>query len=78
MARLTNEEKTRWAPMLRATYEAIAADANCDGVDEIIDMTCDANHPEMYGGMTREEYKELCRVYDDPDTQTWLKETLNY
>lgn len=78
MTKLTAEEKARWAPMLCATYEAIASDANCDGVDEIIDVTCDANRPEIYGEMTRAEYNELCRCYHDPDTQAWLKKVLNY
>lgn len=78
MTRLTDEEKARWAPMLQATYEAIAADANCDGVDEIVEVTCDANHPEMYGGMTREEYNALGAAYYDPDTQAWLRKVLNY
>lgn len=76
--KLTDEQKTRFAPMLRRTYEAIADDANCSDVDEIIEVICDANRPEMYGGMSRDEYKELCKAYRDDDTQRWLKKVLNY
>jgi len=76
--KLTEEEKRHFAPMLCRTYEAIASDANCSDVDEIIEITCDANRPETYGGMTREEYKVLCVAYADPDTQAWLRKILNY
>ncbi len=75
---LTNEEKARFALMLQETYEAIASDANCEDVDEIIDVTCDANHPEIYGGMSHEEYNVLCAAYHLPDTQAWLRKVLNY
>lgn len=76
--KLTNEEKARFSPMLRETYEAIAYDVYCNGVEEIIEVTCDANHPEIYGGMTHEEYNALCQAYTDPDTQQWLRKILNY
>lgn len=76
--KLTDEEKAHFAPMLQRTYEAIAWDVNCHGVEEIIEITCDANHPEMYSGMTREEYKVLCDAYFERDTQRWLRKVLNY
>lgn len=75
---LTPEQKKSFGPMLQRTYEAIADDANCQDVEEIVEVTCDANHPETYGGMTREEYQILSREYHDPDTQAWLRQILNY
>lgn len=78
MTQLTPDQKTRFAPALQRTYQAIAADANCADVDEIVEITCDANHPELYGGMSRADYDALCAAYTDPDTQRWLREVLNY
>lgn len=81
--RLTQEQKARFAPMLRRTWAAIAPD--CEHlltkrgrVGEIVELVCDANMPEMHGGMTHEDYKILSDAYHYRDTQKWLREVLNY
>ena len=83
--KLTDEEKARFEPMLQRTWSAIAGDAEMASgrfkplkVREIIEITCDANHPEMYGKMTREEYARLSECYHHNDTQRWLRKVLNY
>jgi len=81
--KLTDEEKARFEPMLQRTWGAIAGDVEeANGkslkVREIVEITCDANHPEMYGGMTREEYARLSDCYHHNDTQRWLRKVLNY
>jgi hypothetical protein len=77
---LTPEEKARWEPILRQTWSAIANDTEeavineLDGWD-VIELTCDANHPMNYG-MTREEYEFLLVIYNRPAGKRWLKEVL--
>jgi hypothetical protein len=78
MAKLTVEQKARFAPILKATWEAIAFDVGSVGsVAEIVEITCDANRPEQYG-MSREDYRALSAAYSDRDTQRWLRSILNY
>lgn len=81
--KLTDEQKARFAPMLQQTWGAIAPDCNfiSNGrgrVGEIIEMVCDANLPEMYGGMSKQDYKILGEAYHHRDTQKWLRQILNY
>lgn len=76
--KLTDEEKRRFAPMLQQTYCAIADDAGRLSRRAIVEVTCDANRPEQYGGMSREDYQILCDAYNHRDTQRWLRQTLNY
>lgn len=80
--RLTDEEKAHWAPMLHATWQAIGPDCHkaipALKRSDIIELVCDANMPETYGGMTSEEYRVLSRAYSHTDTQKWLRATLNY
>ena len=82
--KLTPEQKARFAPMLHATWQAIGPDASPalsrgrSRQAELIEITCDANHPETYGGMSHTEYQELCSAYRHRDTQRWLREVLNY
>jgi hypothetical protein len=85
MSKLTEEQKGVFGPMLQRTWQAIAPDAEPalslsrrKRTQGIIEMTCDANLPEMYGRMTREQYRELTAAYYDPDTQEWLREVLDY
>ena len=82
--KLTDEQKARFAPMLRATWQAIGPDAE-DVISKgrgrvagIVELVCDANMPEMYGGMSKEEYRTLSDAYFHKDTQKWLREVLNY
>lgn len=78
--KLTDEQKARFKPMLKQTWEAIADDLMGQRFKraEIVELTCDANRPQMFGGMSGEEYDTLCRAYDHPDTQKWLRSILNY
>lgn len=82
--KLTDEEKARFEPMLQATWEAIGPDAE-PGLSkgrarqgELIEIVCDANRPEMYGGMSHADYQTLCAAYRSRDTQRWLRQVLNY
>ena len=77
--KLTDEEKARMAPLLRQTWEAIAPDCG-EGlkVREIVEITCDADHPVINGRMSREDYNIMSEAYNHRDTQTWLRATLNY
>lgn len=84
---LTNEEKARWAPMLHTTWEAIGADVEALYSEPgngrltkggIVEMVCDANRIEMYGGMTHDEYEFLVAVYSRPATKRWLYKEMNY
>lgn len=73
---LTPEEKTRWAPMLRQTWGVLEPDAGTLGrltKANIVEITCDANRPQEYGGMTELEYAYLSAIYDKPAIQRWLK-----
>ena len=82
--RLTDEEKKLFEPMLHDTWNAIGSDAidAMEGkrlkVSDIVEITCDANRPMEYGGMTREQYKRLSDCYHHNDTQRWLRKILNY
>jgi hypothetical protein len=76
--RLTDEEKARMAPQLQRTWHAIGPDANVTKVRDIIEITCDANRPEEFGGMSREDYTRLCHAYEHRDTKKWLRKVLNY
>jgi hypothetical protein len=81
--KLTDEQKERFAPMLIRTWGAIASDcehllSRRGRVGEIIELVCDANLPEMYGGMSSEEYKIILESYHHRDTQKWLRQVLNY
>lgn len=81
--KLTDEEKKAFEPMLHDTWAAIAPDA-IDAIgyqpkkNEIIEMICDANRPEMFGGMSKEQYRRLSDCYNHPDTKRWLRAVLNY
>jgi hypothetical protein len=82
--KLTDEEKQRFAPMLYDTWAAIAADAEAYSMESkltrrvIIEMTCDANRPEMFGGMSKDEYARFSECYGHRDTQKWLRQVLNF
>jgi hypothetical protein len=84
MTKLTDEQKARFAPMLTATWQAIGPDCEStiegwtDDVDEIVEMVCDANRVQAYGGMSDEDYAALCAAYNDRDTRRWLRSVLNY
>lgn len=84
MPKLTEDQKKKFAPMLHATWQAIASDAEAaissgrSRTGEIVEMTCDADMPVTYGGMSREDYEALISAYRHPDTQKWLRATLNY
>ena len=79
-ARLTAEEKTRWAPMLVDVWHTIATDVH-EGIlprsrgraAMIAEMCCDASMPETYGGFTKEEARALSASYFNKDTQKWLR-----
>jgi hypothetical protein len=80
---LTAEEKGRWAEMFHDTWRAIAPDADemCRGRSRaslIVEMVCDANRVQMYGGMTDAEYKFLGACYHRGDFQKWARGVLNY
>ena len=81
---LSDEEKDRFGEMLCQTWEAIAPDAlaadpdRANDVELIIEITIDANHPEMYGGMTHPEYQRLLECTRIEATQVWLRKVLNY
>lgn len=81
--KLTDEQKKKFGPMLQQTYCAIASDAEellpkRGRISVIVELTCDANRPEMFGGMSKEDYKILWESYSHRDTQKWLREILNY
>jgi len=75
--KLTDDQKKRLAPMLCRTWSAIADDcAELEGeltTAVIVELTCDANRPMMYGGMNAEDDKLLSAAYWHEDTQKWLK-----
>src|SRR5678816_3412814 len=80
--KLTKEERDRWADMFHATWQAIGED--CSQLEGrltksvIVELVCDANRVQMYGGMTDEEYDFLCTVYERPTFQRWARKELNY
>lgn len=82
--KLTDEQKARFAPMLDQTWQAIGPDciSTIEGwrgsKTEIIEMVCDANRVQMYGGMSDADYAAFLRAYHNPDTQRWLRKVLNY
>lgn len=82
--KLTNEQKERFAPLLHATWQGIAPDCEAmlskgrSRVGEIVEITCDADHPVTNGGMTPEDYKALLEAYRHRDTKKWLRQILNY
>ncbi len=83
-------EKNKFGPMLRQTWGAIAGDAimgnpDLEGstdqpsdLEGIIEITLDANHPEVHGGMSHPEYERLLETSRLEDTRTWLRGVLNY
>jgi hypothetical protein len=81
---LSEEEKERFGVMLQQTWEAIASDAiqacpeTGEDVELIIEMTIDANRPEMFGYMSSPEYQRLLEVTRLDDTKAWLRKVLNY
>lgn len=81
---ITPEEKARWAPILRRTWDYIAADAiaaaggKCSR-GEVAEMTCDASRPMQDHGrncavMTQEEYTVLGHWYGSHSFKKWIKE----
>ena len=84
MTKLTDEQKAKFGPMLQNTWQAIGPDAEPllsrgrGRQGELIEMTIDANRPEMYGGMSSEDYKILSASWRDCDTMKWLRKVLNY
>lgn len=81
--KLTDEQKQRLAPLLRATWQGIGPDAEPmlsrgrSRQAELIEMVCDANRPEQYG-MSHDDYTLLCSAYAHRDTKRWLRQVLNY
>lgn len=83
---LTEEEKSRWACMMHATWQAIGGDAEQAMMDcrqrltrsIIVEYVCDANRMMMFGGMTREEDEFLGVCYSRPAFQRWARGVLNY
>jgi hypothetical protein len=79
---LTAEEKERFEPMLMQTWHAIAGDCephiprygNRARVSHIVELVCDANRPEMYGKMSRDDYDVLSMAYSRKDAQAWLRD----
>lgn len=84
MLPFTDEEKSRWTPMLQDTWSAIGSDAEASMEGQrmtkavIVEMTIDANRPEMFGGMTHDEYEFLCIISHRPVGKRWLYKILNY
>jgi hypothetical protein len=84
--KLTEEEKARWTPFLRETFQAIAPDVLpmiSDGrgrIAEIIEVTLDANRMQMFSDITPEEEGVLCGLWINRDraTMEWLRNTMNY
>lgn len=82
--KLTDEQKARFAPILKDVWQGIAPDCEAmlsEGrgrVGEIIEITCDADRPVTNGGMTPEDYKALQEAYHHRDTKKWLRTVLNY
>lgn len=81
--KLTDEQKAKFAPMLKQTWQSIGFD--CEEllpkrgrVGVIVELVCDADRPVTNGGMSKEDYKILSLAYGHRDTQKWLREILNY
>lgn len=85
--KLTDDQKARFAPILRATWEYIGGDAETlfeeqdlslkERQESVIELVCDADRP-CGCGMSREDYAILAKAYHHPDTQQWLKKELKY
>jgi hypothetical protein len=81
---VTEEEKARWAPMMRNTWQAIGGDVEQSMESHrltkaiIVECVLDANRVQMYGGMTDEEYEFVCALYGNKKFDTWCKSVLNY
>lgn len=84
--KITPEEMTRWEPMLVSTWHAIGNDVEVAFEQMrqkltrsiIIETVLDCNYPEMYGGMTSEEYSVLGANSRKPAVRKWLNQVLNY
>jgi len=76
---LSDEDKERMDPYLHRTWQGIGPDAQqfVSSVSDIVELVCDADRPCDYG-MSRVDYKLLCRAYNHADTQAWLHKVLNY
>lgn len=79
---ITPEEKARWKPILRATWDAIAYDViqvsggECNRAT-VVEFVCDAGRPMVdYGSysMTGEEYRVLSKWYGSPTFKRWIRE----
>jgi len=81
---ITEEEKERWAPILRRTWDYIAADAiaasggKCSR-GEVVEIVCDASRPMQDHGrngevMTKEEYRVFGQWYGSHSFKKWMKE----
>ena len=81
-APFTEEEKKRWAKMMHMTWHAIGSDCGQLGCritkSLIVELVCDANRIEEYGGMTRAEYDFLGVIYNQPRFQRWARKEMNY
>ena len=86
----TEDEKKELGPILRRTWQYIAADAE-EGLtqgssprkrkqrqDEIIELCIDANRAMTCGGATAEQDKLLSSNWRHSKNQAWLREVLNY
>jgi len=71
---LTAEEKTRWSAAMHRTWHAIAGDLGDVGRMSgklIVELVCDANRVQEYGGMHDAEYAFLSAIYSTPRFQRW-------
>lgn len=87
MKMLTTEEQLRWSKAMVSTWHTIAPDvidgmrfeARMSGKCErltpsmLVEMVCDANRLEQFGGLTAEEGKVLGAMYGRPSFQRWAR-----
>lgn len=87
--KITAEEKARWAPIIRRSWDYVAHDAleSMGGTcrrSHVVEFACDADRPRGFGGgdgetwMTVEEYRVLCSWYGTPSFKKWTREVFPY
>ena len=88
--RLTDEERARLASAMVDTWQAIAPDIHdCFAFDAresgkrkhvsasaLVELVCDANRMETFGGITKEEAAVLSKVYSTPSFQKWARSVM--
>lgn len=91
MKKFTVEEQRRWGDAMIATWHAIAADvddgfrleARLSGKKQrltpglLVEIVCDANRLEKFGGLTREEGNVISALYFTRRFQQWARRIMS-